>query len=766
MPKASPIQNTFNSGELSPLMLGRQDVDKYANGLFTCFNGLSLAQGPWTRRPGTLHQKNTKFGGDRISRLLPFRFSVTQNYILEFGHLYIRFYTLGGVLVNASQAVEGVSKANPGVITITGHGYPNGQRLHLFSFNDGMEELSNQEVIVAGAGANTFQLTDIYGANIDTTNYTTWASGGATAPYTEIVTPFTEFEIDDIRITQSADVLYLFHPDHEIQKLVRETAVIWTLSDIVADDGPYMGLNNTTTTLTPSGTTGSITITASDTIGINDDLGFLATDVGRLMRIKDAALDWTWLTITARSSTTVVTATIEGPDLSDSTARLDWRLGLWSDTTGWPSTGTFFEDRLTVGGVDISPQRLDMSRSGLYESFSPTDQDGTVTDDHAIGFSLNSNDVNFIRWMVPDEKALLVGTAGGEWPVRPSSLGEATTPTNVSGKQSTSYGSAPVAPIRAGKAVLFVQLAGRKLRELAYVFEADGFKAPDMTLLAEHVSTPAMVELAYLKEPQSILFAVRSDGVLLGFTYERDQNVVAWHRHELGGTSDAQGTFAKVESVASVPTPNADRDEVFMIVERWIGGRSQRNIEVMTKVWESGDLQEDAFHLDAGFTQVDVTATNTITGLAHLEGETVDIYVDGAAHPPVVVTDAKAVLNHTGFIKTVGYSYDSDGETLPVEAGSEDGSSQGKTKRISRLGLWLMDTLGLKVGPDPSKLTEVLVRQWGDNYGQPTAIFTGVTRERFEGDYDRLGQVYWRCSGPFPATVLALMPQLVTNDDG
>jgi hypothetical protein len=184
----------------------------------------------------------------------------------------------------------------------------------------------------------------------------------------------------------------------------------------------------------------------------------------------------------------------------------------------------------------------------------------------------------------------------------------------------------------------------------------------------------------------------------------------------------------------------------------------------MSKVWESGDVQENAFYLDAGWTDL-TPATNTISGLWYLEGQTVSVYVDGTKQPNVVVTNGVATLGATGTIKTIGFSYNSDGQTMPLEGGTQDGSAQGKTKRISKLGIWVMDTLGLKYGPDANNLTELLVRNWGQNYGTMTPLTTGVYRERFEGAHDKLGQVYWRADGPFPANVLALAPQYEVADD-
>jgi hypothetical protein len=504
-------------------------------------------------------------------------------------------------------------------------------------------------------------------------------------------------------------------------------------------------------------------ITASAITGINGGQGFLSTDVGRLIRIREGST-WGYVEIVHFVSTTVVVGHVYST-LTDATSKTDWRMGLWSDTTGYPTCATFHEDRLFFAGSATSPQRIDGSKTGLYSNFAPTSTAGVVADDNAVSFTLNADDVNAVKWLATNEKGLLVGTTRGEWQVKPSALNEAITPTNITGKPSTRHGSADVAPVSAGNAVLFVQRAGRKLRELAYVFEVDGFKAPDMTMLAEHITRPSITELAYQTQPQAIVWAVRSDGVLLGFTYERDQDVVAWHRHELGGYSNAGSTaIPLVESVAVVPNPSASRDELYMVVKRYINGATKRYIEYMSKIWEYGDTQVDAFHLDCGYTITNASPSSTVTGLWHLEGQSITPYVDGAKHPAVTVTNGTVTLNHTATVVTLGYSYQSDGQTMPLEGGSQDGTSQGKTKRIHLVGFWLMDTLGLKFGPDSANLTEILATTWGQDFGEATTLVTDVISERMEDDFNRRGQVYWRADGPFPATVLAIMPKINVSD--
>lgn len=766
MARASDSQHAINAGELSSLMLGRQDIQKYGAGLFVCLNAVPLTQGAWTRRPGTAFLHQTKFN-DKLSRVLPFTYSLTQTYVLEFGHQYIRFFADHGILTQTAQVISAVTKASPAVLTYVGADtYANGDRVYITGVV-GMTQLNNREFIVANvnAGANTFELTNTDASAVNSTNYDTYSSAGTVAEIFEVTTAFAQTDLARVRITQSADTLFIFHPSFPPQKLVRVSALSWTLSNVTFLDGPYDTTNATTTTLTPSAATGAgVTLTASAITGINNDTGFQTTDVGRLIRLQEGTV-WGYVLVTGRTSTTVVTVTVINT-LTNTTAKTNWRLGIYSDTTGYPACGTFHEDRLILAGATLYPQRLDGSKSSLYTNFAPTSTAGAVAADNAIAYTLNSDDVNAIRWLQSTEKALFAGTSRGEWAVRASTATAPLTPTDISAKPSTHFGSADAAPVQAGRATLFLQRAGRKLREMAYAFEIDGFRAPDMTLLSEHITRPSVTQLTYQEQPQAIVWGVRSDGVLLGFTYERDQDVVAWHRHELGGASDAAGTLIPVvESICVVPSPDATRDELLMVVQRYVNGGTKRYIEYMSKLWEVEDAQEDAFHADCAWTVVNGSPSTTVTGLFHLEGQTVGIYADGAKLPTQVVTNGKITLANAATIVTLGYWYNSDGQTLPIEGGSQDGSSQGKIKRIHRVGFWLVDTLGLKFGPDSDTLTELNERIWGDQWGVVTSLFTGVVRDTFPGEYNKLGQVYWRCDGPFPATVLSVMPQFEVSDD-
>lgn len=729
MPKVSPVQESLNSGEFSPLMAARVRFQKYPNALETCFNALPIVQGGVTARPGTKYVAEVKSSA-AATRLIPFEFSTTQAYVLEFGDHYMRVYKDHGQI-----QTSGVAAYSGATAYVIGDLVTNGGTTYY---------------CIAATTGNA------------PPNATYWYA--QTGTIYEIPTPYTTSDIPNLKFTQSADVLYIAHSSYAPRKLTRSGHTTWTLSIIDFLDGPYLPINATATTLTLSGTTGSVTVTASATTGINGGSGFVASDVGRRIRWKDPASNWTWLEITARTDSLNVTATIRGANASATTATANWRLGVWSATTGYPSCVTFFEDRLFWAGATSYPQRLDGSKTGDYENYAPSAADGTVAADNGIAVTLNASDVNVIRWMVDDEKGMLVGTVGGEWIVRPSTLSEALSPTNISAKRSTTHGSANVAPVRAGKAAVYVQRSGRKVRELAYVYEVDGFRSPDMTVLAEHVTMGGVTAIEYQQEPYSVLWFVRADGILVGLTYERDQDVIGWHRHQIGGVFGASGN-AVVESIACIPNPTGTADELWMIVKRTINSGTERYIEYLTPFWDSSMEQEDAFFVDCGLTY-DGAAATTISGLDHLEGQEVAILADGASHPNKTVSSGSITLDRSASVVQVGLPYNKDVKTLRIEAGAADGTAQGKTKRIHSVVFRFFETLGVKYGPDSANLSSITFRTSATPMGSAPDLFTGDIGLRFEGDYESEGQIFVRSYQPFPMTILAIMPQLHTQDDG
>lgn len=831
--KSSPLQSNFNAGEVSPLLYGRVNVDRYKDALGACLNYVPTIQGGLIRRSGTEFQAGVKDHSKKV-RLMPFEFSTDQAYMLEFGHQYIRFYKDNELITLTAKNITGATQANPVVITSAAHGYSNGDRVIIQNVS-GMTQLNNREFTVANVAANTFELSGVNG-----TGFTAYSSGGTVAKIYEIATTYQEADLFKIKYTQSADILYLAHPEFPPKKLSRTGHTSWTLTNITFLDGPYMSMNtDSTVTLTPSafavGT--GVTLTASSTTGINSGAGFMSSDVGRSIRIRQGST-WGWVVITGWTSSTVVTVTVK-ETLTSTAAKAAWRLGLWSETTGYPSCVVFHEDRLIFAGCPEAPQRLDGSKTSDYENFAPTDLDATLTSAHAISFTLNSNDVNAIRWMISDEKGLPIGTVAGEWVVKPASSTEALSPTSVSAKRTSSYGSADIQPVQVGKASMFVQRSSRKLREFTYFYDVDGFRAPDMTQLAEHITGRGIIQLAHQKEPHALVWAVREDGVLISMTYERDSDAltVAWARHQLGGYGDAANGAAEVESVAVIPSADGTRDEIWVAVKRYINGQTRRYVEVITKFFEATDDAEEAFFVDAGlaydnpltitgatqaspvvitatahgfsngdrvrisdvegmtelngesFTVANATANtfelsgvngsayapyvtggearklvSTITGLNHLEGQSVAVLGDGAVQPNKTVTNGTITLSPSVATANIGFNYNSDGQMLRLEAGAADGTAMGKTRRIHRVAFLLHRSLGLKIGMSFESLTPLVFRTTSDPLTRGVPLFSGIVSETIDADYDFENNLCWRQDQPLPSTILAVAPQMVTQD--
>jgi len=511
MARVHPFQTNFTAGELTPKLAGQVDFKKYNNGVATMENMTVFPQGGTSRRYGSRFVGEVKNSAN-ATRLIPFEFNVTQSYILEFGDQYIRFYKDNGQIVEASKAISGLTAADPGVVTATSHGYSNGDHVWINSVV-GMTEVNGRRFTVANKTTHTFEL-----SGVDTSGYTAYSSAGTAEKVYEIATSFTSAQVFDLKFTQSADVMYIVHPLHEPTKLTRTGHSAWTIAEVDFQVGPFLDLNTTTTTLTTSATTigAGRTLTASASL-------FASTDVGRSVKLGDG-----WGKITGYTSVTEVTWTIVVA--ATDSGSVTWSIGAWSDTTGFPSAVSFYEQRLVFAGSTNNPQTIWASESGSYEDFDAGDADPA----DAFTYTIAANRVNVIRWLAP-ARDLIVGTAGGEFRVgRPT--GEPLKPDNVTITQQTTYGGHTTQPIQIGSAVLFVQRQKQKVREFAYRFEDDAYVAPDMTLLAEHITGDGIDDVDFAQEPESIYWAVREDGVLLGMTYQREEDVVAWHRHLFGGT--------------------------------------------------------------------------------------------------------------------------------------------------------------------------------------------------------------------------------------
>jgi hypothetical protein len=516
MARVHPFQSNFTAGELSPKLAGQIDFKKYANGVETLENMTVFPQGGAARRYGTRYIGPVK-DHTKTTRLIPFEFNDEQTYILEFGHQYIRFYKDEGIITESNKTISGITQANPAVVTATSHGYTNGDEV-IITGVVGMTEVNGKRFKVANKTTNTFELQTLAGVNINSTSHTAYGSGGVANKIYEIATTITESILYEIQHTQSADIMYIVHETLAPKKLTRTGHTSWSITDEVLEKGPYLDANTTSTTLNPA----SAAIATGVALVASADL-FAATDVGRLVKLHGGHAKITAFT-DAQNVTIEILAT-----LSASTATTDWQLGTFVSTLGFPRTVTFFEQRLVFAGTTSFPQTIFASQSGLYTNFDV----GTAAAADAFIYTIAANKVNVIRWLAP-ARDLIVGTAGGEFRVG-KPVGEPLKPDNVNITLQTTYGGNTTEAVQIGNVILFVQKQRKKIREFAYRFDDDAYSAPDMTILAEHVTGTGVYDIAWAQEPESIYWAVRDDGILLGMTYKREEDIIAWHRHILGG---------------------------------------------------------------------------------------------------------------------------------------------------------------------------------------------------------------------------------------
>ena len=671
MPRTTLALTSFVSGEFSPKMDGRTDFEKYSSGAKTLENFLVHPQGAATRRVGTQFIAEVKSSAAK-TRLIPFEFSTTQTYVLEFGNNYIRFFKDKGQILSGGSAYE-------------------------------------------------------------------------------ISSPYLTAELFDIKFAQSADVMYICHPNHQVMKLSRTGHTSWTLAEVEFTDGPYLATNTTSTTLTPAqaATGTNINITASAVTGINGGAGFQTTDVGRIISFNGGKAK-----ITSRSSTTVVVCTITTA-FTNTNPTAAFNLGAFSDTTGHPSCVSFFEQRLVFAGTLDEPQTLFFSKAGDYENMTT----GTNADD-AMVYTIASNQVNAIRYMKA-VRTLVVGTTGGEFTVSADGTDASITPTNITIKRQSSFGSANVDAIPAGNAILFLQKAKRKIRELQYNFDSDGYQAPDLTILNETVTDTGINEMSYQQEPGSNIWCVRDDGVLACLTYQRSENVIAWSRHIFGG---AFGSGKAVcESIASI-SGTLTEDEVWVIVKRTINGATKRYVECFSD-FDFDETDANDFKFLDSHLSYSGSATTTLSGLAHLEGQTVSILADGAAHANKTVSSGSITLDRSVTKACVGLSYDSILQTMRIEGGAAEGTSQGKTKRISKVVLRLFETVGVKVGPSLTNLETIPFRTTSSLLSNPVdTLLSGDKEIEFNDDYNSDGFIFIKQDQPLPCSILAIYPTLVTSD--
>jgi len=742
MVSASPALAALNAGVWSPDIEGRIDIEGYAASCSEMVNFLCTVQGPVKRRGGTQFVNEVEDSANR-SWLVPFVRNRETAYVVEFADNVCRFY---------------VDRA---VVT----------------------------------------------------------SGGS--PY-EIASPYAASDLVDadghfmLSVVQDLDNLYIAHRSGEfpLYVLARTSSTSWSFSPVTLYGGPWGDYNtDSAKTIYASGTAGSVTLTAGvatfsasdvgrrlwleldsdETSAWQADTGVNTNDIRRAGKRyyqsqetdttgttepththgtqHDGGVIWRfWATsyaifeITGYTNSTTVTADVKRGDLwrssrvppgltSSSTASDRWRWGAWDEISGYPTVLSFFRQRL----VAAMGSRLDFSWVGDPTVFSPFDF-GETTDEVAFNIALQSRETDDIVGLT-EGASLLVHTEGGEITVGVQTDSEPFSTTNKTYSTGTNYGAEPVTPTRAGTSALFVEAGGRSLRAAEYSVESDGLVAADVTLRASHLTEMSqLLGIALQRRPQPFLWARIGDG-LAALTYDQTSNARGWSTAQIAG-ADA------VESIAIVPGPSQVDDDVYLIVRRTIDGNTVRYIEVVTPPWAPADAQEDATYFDSHLVY-DGAAATTISGLDHLEGEEVHILANGAYHPPRTVSGGEITLDRSTTKACIGLQAPAWFITARMEAGARDGTAQGKTKRIPDVMARVRNTRGGYMGPDLQTLDPVPDLNWRDPatpMGDPDPLYSGDALLPWPGGYETDGRMAFYVDGGFPATVVALFPQVSTSE--
>jgi len=650
----------------------------------------------------------------------------------------------------------------------------------------------------------------------------------------EVATPYLEAELPNLNFTQSADVLYITHPDHAPMQLERLSATSWQIVAYDYQGGPFqLGNIDAADTIAASALTGSVTLTAasflfdySDSVGALYELRHFIegqadsadiTGTGaesaitcggtwrlithgtwtatiRIEKSIDGGSNWTMLRefssaddfnvdtfgtedmsnhaepfqirinctvfgsgtcsvnlssdpythigiakITAVAANGITATATVKRNLGSTDATADWAEGSWSPLRGWPSTVEFHpDDRLVFANTYTEPQTYWMTETGNYTSFL---RSSPLVASDGISSPLPSRKVNGINGIVSFTEMIML-TLSNECSVR--SISGAISPTTIQNRIHGWEGSYGTRPVIIGNRAIYVQSTGSIVRDLGFDLYSDSFIGDDLTPYSNHLFTNYKItEMDYQQNPDRILWAVRDDGKLLSMTYMKDQEVLAWTWHD---TNDGDDLF---ESVSVIRGDNYD--EVWVVVNR----AGIRHIEIMQDRNASTDL-EDQFFVDSGYTYDSIIATDTITGLEHLNGKTVAILADGVVQDRQVVANGQITLDAEAFVVQVGLPYNADFESLNVDMTTEEGTIQSRKSKISKVMLRVINSQGGNIGVSSSDLKSL-------NYAAISgydldSLYSGDIPATLGGGFSSNAKMFIRQSDPLPITITTLIP--------
>lgn len=740
---------SFNAGELSPFLDARVDIDKYSNGCRQLQNATILSYGAAVRRPGLEYIAPVRYS-NRKARLIPFQFSTTTTFTLEFGYLYVRFYSNGAPVLSG--------------------GVP-------YTINSLYDEVDLFQLQVAQINDVMYITHPKYEPHkLSRVTDTNWVL----EPLVYKQPPMLDENITDFTLTPSATTGNITLDASSPFFIAQQVGGYWQIAHLRGASEVEQGIygDGTGTALKVLGEWNIRTYgTWEATIDVerSRDGGTTWERIRRFTGKEDRNVDISgeeesqvelrtvitnWapespvsqtpprvvieavdayiyglVKITGFNSPSQVTATVIR-ELESTDPTKTWSEGSWSTLRGFPRAVTVFEQRLVFAGSTFQPQTVWGSVTNDYQNFTYGS-----TDTDAFAYTLGAQQRDAIEWIVT-QKALLIGTSGGEWSMQAGAADQPLTPSNVLVRRQSNYGSGNVAAHLVNDVVLFIQRQKTKVRELTYSFEKDGYVAPDLTLLAEHITGTGIVQTAYQQQTQSIFWCVTADGQLIGMSYERDQSVVGWHRHVTDGF---------FESVATIYGDSSD--EVWVTVRRTIQGVTQRYVERFNPVeWID---KSDAFYVDSGLSY-DGAPVSAVSGLNHLEGKTVSILADGGVVVDQVVSGGIVTLDKAASKIHVGLPYETIIQPMRLDVDPMAGVSQGNVKQVRELVVRLYRSLGMTIGNGKEEWAVTFRKTW-DLMDQSPPLFTGDKEFLFEGDFDLDTPVIIKQTQPLPLSVLLIV---------
>ncbi len=668
-------QRSFVGGEIAPVLYARPDLQKVATGVRTMRNVFVGKAGGAYNRPGTNFICEVK-DSTKTVRLIPFEFSDDQTYMLEFGDEYMRPLRSGSQQYDLTLTITGISNANPGVVTYTGTDPANGDEVYISGVIGALGQYVNNRnfrVANVNTGANTFELNTLAGAAFTTVGLGSYGSAGTAKRVYTIVSPYDYLDLPNLKFVQSADVITITHPSYEVKRLSRSGHTSWSFASGGQPGQPtsyYLPSINPPTAATATNSPGTaayfyitaikdgtfeeswvsagsfITTATFPASGANVTVGWTAsTGAVRYNIYKETYQGFGFI------GTTTAVSFVDGGIVQDFTRQPPMiASALLFDATGeYPAATGLCQQRLALGGANNTPQQLRMSVIGSHMNFT---QQVPTQDDSPICINVGGVKGGTIRHIV-DAGKTLVFTSSGEYALGDDSSG-VITPESTGQKQLSANGSSHLAPILVNGGVLYVQDRGNTVLSLG--LGSDGIGNDDLTIFASHLlEGKELVDWTYQQIPNSIVWAVRDDGELLGMTYNQKQGILAWHHHDFDGT---------VENVCAIN--EGTEHAVYLVIKRTINSATKRYIERLATRFVTEATIEDAVFMDC--TQA-YDGRNTVATTMTLSGGTL---WDETEELTLTASSTTGVNGGQGFLSTdvdnavFINGLDTDGEAVQI----------------------------------------------------------------------------------------------------